>query len=225
MLQQVKNTLYNQPVKKTKLLTLLLAPNLLTSCEWLYSVYEHWIDENYNLRFVQYSEKSKALAVDEYYYREDKYSGDITIDITIPASIGGMPIEHFGRYSTTEISDSYYHDTKRMSGSSDINFAIICFAYFEEGTVINLNINIEADLEGFELFAYSYGPLEFLNNNDIDSNYGYAPECNLYISITEDSDKYYSIAGEVYERRDDGEDRKLTTRNPDVSVHGNMWPS
>ena len=190
-------------------------------------VFSHYIDEDYNLRVLQYSSYSKYLAVDEYYYREDKYDGEITIDITIPESIGGMAIDHFGRYSTTEVGHKYYHDGLQMNRSSDINFAIVCSSYFEEGTVLNINIDIEADLEVFNLFVPYYDPdygyLEIINNNDLEANRGYAPECSLYISISDNSTKYYSVDGEVYERRSDGEDEKLSTRNPEVYAHGNLW--
>ena len=192
-------------------------------------VFSHYVDEDYNLRVLQYSSYSKDLAVDEYYYREDKYDGEITIDIIIPESIGGMPIDHFGRYSTTEVGYKYYHDGLQMNRSSDINFAIVCSSYFEEGTVLNINIDIEADLEVFNLFVPYYDPdygyLEIINNNDLKENRGYAPECNLYISISDNSTKYYSLDGEVYERRSDGEDEKLSTRNPKVYAHGNLWRS
>lgn len=192
-------------------------------------VFSHYVDEDYNLRVLQYSSYSKDLAVDEYYYREDKYDGEITIDIIIPESIGGMPVRHFGRYSTTEIGYKYYHDGLQMNRSSDINFAIVCSSYFEEGAVLNINIDIEADLEVFNLFVPYYDPdygyLEIINNNDLEANRGYAPKCNLYISIADSSTKYYSVDGEVYERRSDGEDEKLSTRNPEVYAHGNLWRS
>lgn len=212
-------------MKKTCLLVLPLSCISLASCN--YMVFSHYVDEDYNLRVLQYSSYSKYLAVDEYYYREDKYDGEITIDITIPESIGGMPIDHFGRYSTTEVGHKYYHDGLQMNRSSDINFAIVCSSYFEEGTVLNINIDIEADLEVFNLFVPYYDPdygyLEIINNNDLEENRGYAPECNLYISISDNSTKYYSVDGEVYERRSDGEDKKLSTRNPEVYAHGNLW--
>lgn len=213
-------------MKRSALLALWLPCLLLSSCD--YAVFRHYVDEDYNLRVLQYGRESKTVAVDEYYYDGDKYDGEITIDITIPETINGMPIRHFGRYSTTEISYDgevkYYHDGLQMNRSSDINFAIICFSDFAEGSVVNINIDIKADLDHFNLFnPYFPGVLEFLNNNDLDDNYGHAPECNLHITIAKDSTKYYSVDGEVFERRDDGEDRKMSTRNPEVSVHGNLW--
>ena len=212
-------------MKKTCLLVLPLSCISLSSCN--YMVFSHYVDEDYNLRVLQCSSYSKYLAVDEYYYRGDKYDGEITIDIKIPESIGGMPIDHFGRYSTTEVGYKYYHDGLQMNRSSDINFAIVCSSYFEEGTVLNINIDIEADLEVFNLFVPYYDPdygyLEIINNNDLKENRGYAPKCNLYISISDNSTKYYSVDDEVYERRSDGEDEKLSTRNPKVYAHGNLW--
>lgn len=212
-------------MRKTGLIALLLPTVVLSSCDL--TVFDYWIDEDYDLRVFRYSDRSKTVAVDEYYYHGDKYDGEITIDITIPESIGGMPVRDFGRYSTSEISDKFYHDGFRMNQSSDINFAIICSSYFAEGTVINLNINIEADLDSFNLFSPYYHPdfpLEFLNNNDSEDHYGPTPECNLYISINNDnSSNFYSVDGEVYQRRSDGNDTKLSSRNPKVSVRGNLW--
>ena len=90
-----------------------------------------------------------------------------------------------------------------------------------------LKTSAKADLEVFNLFVPYYDPdygyLEIINNNDLKENRGYAPECNLYISISDNSTKYYSVDGEVYERRSDGEDEKLSTRNPEVYAHGNLW--
>lgn len=218
-------------MKKIVLLLLLLPSILLTSCTYGFHPYNLFVDADYNLRVIQYREKRKYLAVDEYYYNDDKYDGEITIDITIPESINGLPVKHFGREVCVEIlTDNevkYEHDSRGMGSPSNlIEFAIICFSYFEEGTVINVNIDIQADLEDFKLFHYDY--LWFFNNNDLftgrydPSITYYEPECNLNISIVETSTKYYSIDGEVYERSDDGEDKKITTKHPEIFVDGNL---
>ena len=95
--------------------------------------------------------------------------------------------------------------------------------------MLNINFHVEADLEVFNLFLpyydSDYGYLEIINNNDLKANRGCAPKRNLYISISDNSTKYYSVDGEVYERRSDGEDEKLSMRNLEVYAHGNLWRS
>lgn len=60
----------------------------------------------------------------------------------------------------------------------------------------------------------------FYNNN------GYSNEnerdqffdCNLYISVTENSAKHYLEDGEVYERNDEGDDKKITVNRSRLIV-------
>lgn len=52
----------------------------------------------------------------------------------------------------------------------------------------------------------------------------YSFSCNLYISITENSTKYYSKDGEVYERNDDVENKKITGNRCRLIVSGNLNP-
>ena len=72
-------------MKKTGLIAWLLPTVIFSSCNL--TVFDYWIDEDYDLRVVRYSDRDKTVAVDEYYYHGDKCDGEITIDITIPESI------------------------------------------------------------------------------------------------------------------------------------------
>ena len=83
-------------MRKTGLIALLLPTVMLSSCDL--TVFDYWIDEDYDLRVVRYSGRGKTVAVDEYYYHGDKYDGEI--NITIPESIGvdgeGLKVKALG---------------------------------------------------------------------------------------------------------------------------------
>lgn len=222
---------YNKFVKKFHLPLFLLIPSLLTSCYYASYPCNVFIDSNYNLRVIQYKDNDEYLAVDEYYYYDDKYDGEINIDITVPESINGLPIKHFGRQASMEILTNkgdehtkYVHDRdegQTLGPLNLINFCLIGFSYFAEDTVFNINIDIQCDLLNFEFFI---GPqIYFYNNNDYLINPKYQIfNCNLNISITENSSIYYSKDGEVYEKNNDGEDKKLTTKRCEIYVNGNL---
>ena len=207
---------------KRNYLTLLLLPLLtLTSCHGPIYVEDHFIDSNYNLRVIP----EPGYAVDEYYYQIDKYDGEITIDITIPRSINDHPIRTVGRFAYDKILTDgkvkYQHDEWRVADL--IPLAIICYSYFEEDVIININIDIQADLYSFQIMEYSYY-ICFFNNNDFysDDNYQIISNCNLNISITGTSERFYTIDGEIYERWDYGNDHKLSIKNPEIHVYGNL---
>ncbi len=207
---------------KRNYLTLLLLPLLtLTSCHGPIYVEDHFIDSNYNLRVIP----EPGYAVDEYYYQIDKYDGEITIDITIPESIDNHPIRTAGRFGYDKILTDgkvkYEHDEWKVASLT--SFAIICYSYFEEDAIINVNIDIQADLYSFQILNDS-STIYFFNNNDLysDDNYQIISNCNLNISITETSEKFYTVDGEIYERWDYGKDHKLSIKNPKIHVYGNL---
>ena len=218
-------------MKKTFFALTLLSSLALTSCSYPLYPCNVFIDSNCNLRVIQYEDDDEYLAVDEYYYYDDKYDGEITIDITIPESINNLPIRHFGRRAAMEILTNkgdehtkYVHDWyqgQTLGPLNLINFCLIGFSYFAEDTVFNINIDIQCDLIDFEFLIGQQ--IYFYNNND----YSNPPKsqtfnCNLNISITENSSIYYSKDGEVYERNNDGEDKKLTTKRCEIYVNGNL---
>ena len=218
-------------MKRTFFALTLLSSLALTSCSYPLYPCNVFIDSNYNLRVIQYEDNDEYLAVDEYYYYDDKYDGEINIDITVPESINGLPIKHFGRQASMEILTNkgdehtkYVHDwyAGQMLGPLNlINFCLIGFSYFAEDTVFNINLDIQCDLLDFEFFKYSR--IYFYNNNDYSINPKYQIfNGNLNISITENSSIYYSKDGEVYERNNDGEDKKLTTKRCEIYVNGNL---
>lgn len=207
---------------KRNYLTLLLLPLLtLTSCHGPIYVEDHFIDSNYNLRVIP----EPGYAVDEYYYQIDKYDGEITIDITIPESIDNHPVRTAGRFGYDKILTDgkvkYEHDEWKVASLT--SFAIICYSYFEEDAIINVNIDIQADLYSFQILNDS-STIYFFNNNDLysDDNYQIISNCNLNISITETSEKFYTVDGEIYERWDYGKDHKLSIKNPKIHVYGNL---
>lgn len=207
---------------KRNYLTLMFLPALiLTSCHGPINVEDHFVDSNYNLRVIPVG----VYEVDEYYYHENKYDGEITINITIPSSINNHSIRTIGRFGYDKILTDgkvkYQHDEYRVSDL--IPLAIICYSYFEEDAIININIDIQADLYSFLILDYSYY-MCFFNNNDFysDDNYQIISNCNLNIDITGTSERFYTIDGEIYERWPDGKDHKLSIKNPEIRVYGNL---
>ena len=200
---------------------MLLPALILTSCRGPIYVEDHFVDSNYSLRVIP----GHSYEVDEYYYHEDKYDGEITIDITIPKSINNHPIRTVGRFGYDKIITDgkvkYEHDEWKVASLT--SFAIICYSYFEEDAIINVNIDIQADLYLFQILNDSC-IIYFFNNSDFysDDNYQIISNCNLNISITGTSEKFYTIDGEIYERWDDEKDHKLSIKNPEIRVYGNL---
>ncbi len=200
---------------------MLLPALILTSCQGPIYVEDHFVDSNYSLRVMP----GHSYEVDEYYYHEDKYDGEITIDITIPKSINNHPIRTVGRFGYDKIITDgkvkYEHDEWKVASLT--SFAIICYSYFEEDAIINVNIDIQADLYLFQILNDSC-IIYFFNNSDFysDDNYQIISNCNLNISITGTSEKFYTIDGEIYERWDDEKDHKLSIKNPEIRVYGNL---
>ena len=200
---------------------MLLPALILTSCQGPIYVEDHFVDSNYSLRVIP----GHSYEVDEYYYHEDKYDGEIIIDITIPKSINNHPIRTVGRFGYDKIITDgkvkYEHDEWKVASLT--SFAIICYSYFEEDAIINVNIDIQADLYLFQILNDSC-IIYFFNNSDFysDDNYQIISNCNLNISITGTSEKFYTIDGEIYERWDDEKDHKLSIKNPEIRVYGNL---
>lgn len=120
-------------------------------------------------------------------------------------------------------SIKYDHDgyqSQTLGPQNLINFVLIGFSYFAEDTVFNINIDIQCDLIDFEFLLGQQ--IYFYNNNDYSNPKSQTFNCNLNISITEKSSIYYSKDGEVYEKNNDGKDRKLTTKRCEIYVDGNL---
>ena len=85
-------------MKKLLLLILLTMSALsLSSCMIKQSPKNVYIDNEYNLRVIEYYKNPDYLAVDEYYYTGDEYSGNIEINVIIPKEIIGIPVGDVGR--------------------------------------------------------------------------------------------------------------------------------
>lgn len=209
-------------MERNFLLLMLLPALILTSCRGPIYVEDHFVDSNYNLRVIP----ENYYAVDEYYYQIDKYDGETTINITIPSSINNHSIRTVGRFGYDKILTDgkvkYQHDEWKVATLT--SFAIICYSYFEEDTIININIDIQADLYSFQILYDSLCTIYFFNNNDLysDDNYQIISNCNLNISITGASERFYTVDGEIYERWDYGNDHKLSIKNPIIRVYGNL---
>ena len=222
-------------VIKRTLPVIILSLFLLTSCFYIQYPYKVFIDSNNSLRVVQYHDTSEFVAIDEYYYNDNKYDDEINIDIVIPKSINGFSIKHFRREARWEIltdnTCKAEHDGACTNRAPDdlIYFSLVGFSYFDENTTFNINIDIQCDLIDFKIYdmtydgsldslIYFYNNNDYLNENEMDQFF----YCNLYISMTENSTKYYSKDGEVYERKSDGDDKKIAGNHSRLIVSGNL---
>ena len=162
-----------------------------------------YIDNEYNLRVIEYYKNPDYLAVDEYYYTGDEYSGNIEINVIIPKEINGIPVGDVGRKSYYKICSEpiFYHDDI-CAPTKTIYFAIVCQSYFEEGTTFDINFQIEADLQSF-CFDYRYlnnkEGLVILNKGDTKTDTAYAYPCKFSISLAEDSDYFCQKDGNIYD--------------------------
>ena len=191
-------------MKKLLLLILLTMSALsLSSCMIKQSPKNVYIDNEYNLRVIEYYKNPDYLAVDEYYYTGDEYSGNIEINVIIPKEINGIPVGDVGRKSYYKICSEpiFYHDDI-CAPTKTIYFAIVCQSYFEEGTTFDINFQIEADLQSF-CFDYRYlnnkEGLVILNKGDTKTDTAYSYPCKFSISLAEDSDYFCQKDGNIYD--------------------------
>ena len=162
--------------------------------------YFYSFDEESSCRYVQVSKKYLEYTVDEYHYKEDKYDGDIEININIPNEINGVPVTSIGGNSYRLRKTVYkYHDSAYLSNiACAMQFAIITNDFFSEDCNLTVNYYIPQNIKniyfgsGFVMFANK-------ENNETKTYKNYSFNFN----VDENNQYYYSKNGKLFYKEDD----------------------
>ena len=162
--------------------------------------YFYSFDEESSCRYVQVSKKYLEYTVDEYHYKEDKYDGDIEININIPNEINGVPVTSMGNSSYRLKKTVYkYHDSAYLSNiACAMQFAIITNDFFSEDCNLTVNYYIPQNIKniyfgsGFVMFANK-------ENNETKTYKNYSFNFN----VDENNQYYYSKNGKLFYKEDD----------------------
>ena len=189
-------------MKRRNLIILLINMFTLTSCmrgdhmvAYFYS-----FDEESGCRYVQVSKKYLEYTVDEYHYKEDKYDGNIEININIPNEINGIPVTSMGGYNY-KIKDKVtrYHDS---ATACDIYcrmpFAIIANDFFDKNCNLIINFYIPQNINKiyigyFTMYSKCKGEERY--------QYNYV----LNFKVDENNQYFYSKNGSAFYKKDDSD--------------------
>ena len=158
-------------MKRRNLIILLINIFTLTSCmRGDYSVaYFYSFDEESSCRYVQVSKDYLEYTVDEYHYKEDKYDGDIEININIPNEINGIPVTSIGGYNY-KIKDKVtrYHDSATESDlRCEMPFSMYSKYKGEERYQYNYVLNFNVDENNQYLYSKDGKVFYKKDDNDV----------------------------------------------------------
>ena len=189
-------------MKRRNLIILLINMFTLTSCMRADAciAYFYSFDEESSFRYVQVSKNYLQYTVDEYHYKEDKYDGDIEININIPNEINGVPVTSIGGNSYRLRKTVYkYHDSAYLSNiACAMQFAIITNDFFSEGCNLTVNYYIPQNIksiyfgDGFVMFANKEN-----NETKVYKNYSFN------FNVDENNQYYYSKNGRLFYKEND----------------------
>ena len=190
-------------MKRRNLIILLINMFTLTSCmrgdrrvAYFYS-----FDEESSCRYVQVSRNRLEYTVDEYHYKEDKYDGDIEININIPNEINGIPVTSMGGYNY-KIKDKVtrYHDSATACDlRCEMPFAIVADNFFDENCNLIINFYIPQNVK------YIYFGQFFSMYSKCKSEDRYRYNCALNFNVDENNLYFYSKDGNVFYKKDDSD--------------------
>ena len=189
-------------MKRRNLIILLINMFTLTSCmrgdrrvAYFYS-----FDEESICRYVQVSKKYLEYTVDEYHYKEDKYDGDIEININIPNEINGIPVTSMGGYNY-KIKDKVtrYHDSATESDlRCEMPFVIIANKFFDKNCNLIINFYVPQNIKEiyigyFTMYSKCKGEERY--------QYNYV----LNFNVDENNQYFYSKNGNAFHKKDDSD--------------------
>ena len=140
--------------------------------------YFYSFDEESSCRYVQVSRNRLEYTVDEYHYKEDKYDGDIEININIPNEINGVPVTSMGGYNY-KIKDKVtrYHDSATACDlRCEMPFAIVADNFFDENCNLIINFYIPQNVKDiyfgqfFSMYSKSMGEIRSYKNISFNFN-------------------------------------------------------
>ena len=191
-------------MKRRNLIILLINIFTLTSCmRGDYSVaYFYSFDEESSCRYVQVSKDYLEYTVDEYHYKEDKYDGDIEININIPNEINGIPVTSIGGYNY-KIKDKVtrYHDSATESDlRCEMPFAIIANNFFDNNNC-NLIVNFYVSQNIKDIYFGQFFSMYSKYKGEERYQYNYV----LNFNVDENNQYLYSKDGKVFYKKDDND--------------------
>ena len=140
--------------------------------------YFYSFDEESSCRYVQVSKKYLEYTVDKYHYKEDKYDGDIEININIPNEINGIPVTSMDNSSYRLKKTVYkYHDSAYLSNiACTMQFAIVANDFFSEDCNLTVNYYIPQNVKDiyfgqfFSMYSKSMGEIRSYKNISFNFN-------------------------------------------------------
>ena len=163
--------------------------------------YFYSFDEESSCRYVQVSKDYLEYTVDEYHYKEDKYDGDIEININIPNEINGIPVTSIGGYNY-KIKDKVtrYHDSATESDlRCEMPFAIIANNFFDNNNC-NLIVNFYVPQNIKEIYI-GYFTMYSKCKGEERYQYNYV----LNFNVDENNQYFYSKNGNSFYKKDDSD--------------------
>ena len=163
--------------------------------------YFYSFDEESGCRYVQVSKKYLEYTVDEYHYKEDKYDGNIEININIPNEINGIPVTSMGGYNY-KIKDKVtrYHDSATACDlRCEMPFSIIADNFFDENCNLIINFYIPQNVN--EIYFGQF----FSMYSKCKSEERYRYNCELNFNVDENNQYFYSRDGNVFYKKDDSD--------------------
>lgn len=201
---------------KMLIVPLILAPFALTSCPNIpFTAFDYGLTEDGLFRYVQVLKSDEYLIVDEYHYKEAVYDddGNVVININIPETINGMPVESLGgQYAVEEVGRPLTHNIYDIGGY--IDFGLVIYESFAYGSVFNINMHLSKTISCVEISS----DLQFFClSDDIPSPNGW--KVNIAFSVDEENENFYSQDGELYYLRTGNKWTQSYGSDPDVKPY------
>ena len=159
--------------------------------------YFYSFDEESSFRYVQVSRNYLEYTVDEYHYKEDKYDGNIEININIPNEINGIPVTSMGGYNY-KIKDKVtrYHDSATESDlRCEMPFVIIANKFFDKNCNLIINFYVPQNIK--EIYIGYFTMYSKCKGETI-----YEYNCLLNFNIDENNQYYYFKDGKLFYKKD-----------------------
>ena len=156
--------------------------------------YFYSFDEESSCRYVQVSRNRLEHTVDEYHYKEDKYDGDIEININIPNEINGVPVTSMGGCSyKIDNENNHEHDNSKFCNvASNMTFSIIANDFFDVNCCLTINIFIPKNVQNLLLSTQEF---IMYNNNAYIKEFVSYENVLIKFYVDEKNENYYSKEG------------------------------
>ena len=162
--------------------------------------YFYSFDEESSCRYVQVSRNRLEHTVDEYHYKEDKYGGDIEININIQNEIDGVPVTSMGgcSYKIDNENNNEHDNSKFCNVASNMTFSIIANDFFDKNCNLIINFYVPQNIKEiyigyFTMYSKCKGEERY--------QYNYV----LNFNVDENNQYFYSKNGNAFYKKDDSD--------------------